>query len=378
MVEGALRLDADATSSRPLTLDASLTLRALAIAVMMIVAFWAARETFARGGIRLVLRSICWAGLAVSLVAIATRYATPHLIYGIWPTADGRTPVYGPFVNRNHMGSWLVLAIPLATGYLAARIVRRHSTIDSLDATSIWIGGAVCAMLAALVVSTSRSATVGLAAAGLVGAGIAMNRHGARSRKWLIGAIVAAAIVFVSIPVSSQLLAKFDHLKNNATGGRLPIWIETLPIVHDFALAGTGLGTYRMTMLVYQRTEREVLYNQAHDEYLQLAAESGLLVGIPLLLACIAFIAVLVARLRADSSNSFWIRAGAASSVAGIMVQSIWEVGLRMPANGLLFAVVCAIAVHGSAATAGSADTPVAPRNDRERERGRPHGKRDP
>ncbi len=346
MVEGALRLDAQAIRHRPLTLDASLTLRALAIAAMMIGAFWTARETFARGGIRTVVRAVCWTGLIVSIVAIATRYTTPTLLYGIWPSADGKTQVYGPFVNRDHMGTWLVLAIPLAVGYLAAGIVRRGSTVDAMDAISLWIGGAVCAMLAALVVSTSRSATVGVAVAAIVGAVLATNRHGARSRKWLLAAAVAAVLVFVSIPVSSQLLAKFDQLKDNATGSRRQIWIETLPIIHDFALAGTGLGTYRMTMLVYQRTEREILFNTAHDEYLQLAAEGGMLVGIPLLLAACALIAAIARRLRDDTSSGFWIRAGAVASLAGITTQNIWEIGLRMPANGMLFAIVCAVAVH--------------------------------
>ena len=346
MVEGTLRLDAFAIRNRPLTLDPSLTLRAIAIAAMMIGAFWTARETFARGGIRTVVRAICWSGLAVSVLAIATRRMAPELIYGIFPTADAKTPVYGPFVNRNHMGSWLVLAIPLAVGYLAARNSRRRSTADRLDAISLWIGGAVCAMLAALVVSLSRSATIGVAAAALVGAGIAMGRHGPQSRKWLLAAGATAAIVFVSIPMSSQLMARFDRVEQNATGGRMQIWLETLPIIHDFALAGTGLGTYRMTMLVYQRTNREILFNQAHDEYLQLAAEGGALVGVPLFLAALVFIAGVVRRLRDDTSDGFWIRAGAVASLAGIATQSLWETGLRMPANGLLFAIVCAIAFY--------------------------------
>ena len=127
IVEAALRFDADAIRNRPLSLDPLLTLRALAITVMMIGAFWTARDTFARGGIRPVARAVFWAGLVVSILAMATRHATPHLLYGIWPTANPKTSVYGPFVNRNHMGSWLVLALPVTVGYLAARIGRRAS-----------------------------------------------------------------------------------------------------------------------------------------------------------------------------------------------------------------------------------------------------------
>jgi hypothetical protein len=42
----------------------------------------------------------------------------------------------------------------------------------------------------------------------------------------------------------------------------------------------------------------------------------------------------------------FWIRSGAVAGIAGIFVQSFWETGLRMPANALLFAALCAAAIH--------------------------------
>jgi len=348
MVERTLRLDAAVPRDRPLSLDPTKTLRAIAIAAMMIGAFWTARDACARGGIRPIVRAVCVGGLIVSLLAIATHYATPQLIYGIWPYEHPKTPVFGPFVNRNHMGTWLVLAIPLAVGYLAARMSMRGGLEDGIDATSVWIAGAACAMFAAVLVSLSRSAATGVTAAAIVGGGIALFRRGLQSRKWLLAAAVVAALVFVSIPMSSQLLARFDRLKGNATGSRGQIWVETLPIIHDFAIAGTGLGTYRMTMLVYQQTDRDVLFNQAHDEYLQQAAEGGLLVGVPLLLAAIVLLAGVVRRLRNDVTNGFWIRAGAAAGLAGIAIQNIWETGLRMPANGLLFAVICAVAIQGS------------------------------
>ena len=40
------------------------------------------------------------------------------------------------------------------------------------------------------------------------------------------------------------------------------------------------------------------------------------------------------------------MRAGAVSGLIAVAVQSIWETGLRVPANGMLFAVLAAIALH--------------------------------
>ena len=51
----------------------------------------------------------------------------------------------------------------------------------------------------------------------------------------------------------------------------------------------------------------------------------------------------------------FWMRAGAASGLAAVCVQSVWEVGLRMPANAVLFAIVAAVATHDTTASAPAA-----------------------
>ena len=42
----------------------------------------------------------------------------------------------------------------------------------------------------------------------------------------------------------------------------------------------------------------------------------------------------------------FWVRAGAASGLAAVLVQSIWETGLTLPANAVLFAILAGIALH--------------------------------
>jgi len=51
-------------------------------------------------------------------------------------------------------------------------------------------------------------------------------------------------------------------------------------------------------------------------------------------------------RLSGDHTSMFWIRAGAIAGVIAVAVQSVWDTGLRTPANGVLFAVIVAVAVH--------------------------------
>jgi O-antigen ligase len=127
---------------------------------------------------------------------------------------------------------------------------------------------------------------------------------------------------------------------------RVIIWQETLPIVRDFTVTGAGLGTFERAMAVYQRTDRSVFFNQAHSEYLQLAAEGGALLVLLAAGAAVAFVRLAAARLREDRTGMFWIRAGAATGLTAAALQSVWENGLRIPANALLAAIVAAILVH--------------------------------
>ncbi len=82
---------------------------------------------------------------------------------------------YGPFVNRNHMATWIIMACPLAFGYLLARAPRKESphhfsqrvanALKQLGTIRIWLVVAVCVMTLAVMLSASRSGLIGLMSA---------------------------------------------------------------------------------------------------------------------------------------------------------------------------------------------------------------------
>jgi O-antigen ligase len=284
----------------------------------------------------------------VSVIAVIIRASGTTLIYGILNSGFATEP-YGPFINRNHMGTWLVMALPLVIGYVFARADRlggERPAAAGIDAPMVWLVGAACAMFTAAIVSLSRSAAVGIAAAGIFGAAMALTRRGRAARWVLAGAAVLSVGIVFAIPKTAELAGRFQDSKTTATWARPQIWRETLPIVHDFALTGTGLGSFSTAMLVYQRSDRTLFFNQAHNQYLQLAAEGGVLLLLPLSCAAVLFATAAGRALAADRSSMFWIRAGASAGIVGVLTQSLWETGLRLPANGLLFAALCAVAVH--------------------------------
>jgi O-antigen ligase len=347
-IDRALRFDGDVPRARPLSIDPLSTLRAVTVATMVAAMFWIVRAICASHGPRRLVRAVAWSGLAISVVAVLARASTPELIYGFWDPG-ALSPPYGPFVNRNHMGTWLVMALPLVVGYVFARFddrARRGSFSTAIDTPMIWLTGAAAMMFVAVVGSLSRSAAIGTVAAGMFTAGVAGSR---RLRGWW--GVLAAAVVFVlilaALPRSVDLGLRFaDDDRTPAMWARNQIWRETLPIVRDFPVTGTGVGSFRTAMLVYQQSDRRLFFNQAHNQYLQFAAEGGLLLVVPLAIAAALFARAAARNLRRDRSPMVWVRTGALAGIVGVLVQSIWETGLRLPANGLLFAALCAIALH--------------------------------
>jgi O-antigen ligase len=101
-------------------------------------------------------------------------------------------------------------------------------------------------------------------------------------------------------------------------------------------------------MAVYQTAPRETLFVQAHNDYLQVLAEGGILVVVPALAALVLVIHGIWRRFRAreDETARYWLRAGAVAGLAAIAAQSLVEFSLQKPGNTVLFVVLLAVALH--------------------------------
>ena len=127
------------------------------------------------GGTGRLVRAIAFIGLIASVAAIVQRAQRIDLLYGVWRPLDTGARPYGPFVNRNHMATWIIMACPLAFGYLLARAPRRDTprrfsqrvvnALKQLGTMRIWLVVAVCVMTLAVLLSASRSGLIGLMSA---------------------------------------------------------------------------------------------------------------------------------------------------------------------------------------------------------------------
>ncbi len=339
---------------RPISIDPDATRWAFALALAFVLIFWSAREVFARGGVRTVARGVAGTGLLLAATALLQHATAPKRLYWIYPTIFGAP--FGPYLNRNDFSTWLIMGIPVTIGYALARIDARHRRTDggvridaATDAIVVGLVGSACLMSAALVTSLSRSGLTAAATATVGFLYLGRNRLGSGGRTWLL--IGAASIVGVAAAYANvdALADRVGETLAAGIGGRRTIWRETWPMARDFIVTGVGAGAYQRGMLVYQQTKGLFYFNHAHNEYLQFAAEGGLLLSVPIAITLVIGVRYLVRRVHTDNTPIFWIRVGAVTGMLAVAVQSLFDTGLRMPANAVMFAVLAALALHNPA-----------------------------
>jgi len=352
----------------PLTIAPVDTLAALGILSSALLAFWVCRRVCEIGGTGRIVRAIAAIGLIGSVAALGQHSQSQELVYGVWRPLDAGARPFGPFVNRNHFATWVVMACPLVFGYLLARAPthppsrnlsqRIAAALKQLGSMRIWLAVSVCVMTLALLISASRSGLIAAMCAIVVSLALRAGAIQPAVRSWMLFQGAALVLVAVSFANFDALAKRVDQTlgPSEIARGRTAIWMDTLHVIRDFPLTGLGAGTYGAGIAVYQTAEPGYSIGNAHNHYLQLAAEGGLLVGVPAVVTLGAFLALCGRRLKEDGSGDYLVRAGAVAGIVAVLVQSVWETGLRMPANAMLLAVLGAIATHSAVRTAGGAE----------------------
>jgi O-antigen ligase len=313
---------------------------------------------FSLRGARPFARVLVVVGAAVAIVGIVQQPLFTGRIYGFW-TPVGGTP-YGPFVNRNHFAGWMLMALPVTLGVFLGEVTRAMRDVratwrdrllwfSSTEASRLLlVAVAAIVMALALVLTMSRSGMTALALACGLTAAFVGRRERIRGRG---GVAVACLLVLIVVVAGwagpAAIAARFSEGQAADLDGRFGAWADANDVRRHFPITGTGLNTYGVAMVLYQRHDRSHRYTEAHNDYLQLAAEGGWLLTIPAACALVAFVRVVRRRLVDEvSAAAYWLRVGAVTGIAAIALQESVEFSLQMPGNAALFAILCGIALH--------------------------------
>lgn len=343
---------------RPLTIAPSRTRLGLAAVIGFSILLLGAARGFSRIGVRATAPAILILGVVVSFLGIYQSSTRNPVIYG-WYVALWRTPDSVPFYNNNHQAGWLAMVLSLALGRLAGEVARgMRGVAPRWRERLLWLSSrqanvaaltlfAAAIMAIGILVTQSRSGAIALTVV-FLGVGLwSARKQPTTARRVVLAASLAAVLVMVISYAGEGVAARITTTSLDGIGGRAAVWRDTLKIANIFWLTGSGFNTYGVAMLRYQ-TAPTFRFIEAHNDYLQLMAEGGLLVGVPAIVLAITIIATIYRRFRegADDTRTYWLRVGAVVGICAIAVQSLTDFTLQMPGAAAMFATLLAIAIH--------------------------------
>jgi O-antigen ligase len=252
----------------------------------------------------------------------------------------------GFFANINHMGTLLLVAIPMAT----ALVVSAKS--DRGSSSARWgVGLALLLFTAAGIIMNGSRAALGLAIP-IVLASLVLFPGATR---WRGPAVALAAVVLVAglFLVAGNPIAPVDPGSSDSSRVmRSGIWATTLQPIRDSFPFGTGLGSFEQVFHWYENagdvTQRYV--NHAHNDYLEIVLELGA-GGLILVLLFIALWATAAIRIWNSTLATPFMRAATIASAA-ILAHSIVDYPLRTAAIGAIFAACLGLMTHHRRAAA--------------------------
>jgi O-antigen ligase len=253
----------------------------------------------------------------------------------------------GFFANGNHFGTMLLCSLPFA-GYLAARSTakgrqrsRRSSGLLLAVATSLFIlvGIGTIGSLAAY----------GLAVPAAVASLLIYRRaaYGRITRGWA-AAFAGIFVLFVALAVSGPLdQEKFATKFAEQPASRRDMAEITAKAATAFFPVGSGLGSFQDVYRTFDEPDRISFeyINHAHNDYVEIALELGL-VGILLILGFVGWwVFVSVQVWRSDEEGANLARAGTVI-IAVVLLHSIVDYPIRTSAIASLVAMGCAMMIR--------------------------------
>ncbi|MCX6021005.1 MAG: O-antigen ligase family protein [Chloroflexi bacterium] len=298
-----------------------------------------------RTGRRILLAAILTAGAAEAALGayqFFTRTGPDGFLIG-----ERFLRAYGTFGQPNPFAGYLALILPLL---LALALGKPGAPAPSWRLRSL-LAAAGTLMLAAVGMSLSRGAWIALAGA----VAVVLALHSGTGRRILGVSFLAALLVAVfgavgalppellsRLEIVTQYLQLFDarHVtltpQNFALVERMAIWQAAAAMSSDHPVLGVGIGNFDAFYLAYALRGWLDLPGHAHNVYLTLLAETGV---IGLAVYCAAYLALAVSVLRA------WRRALRPDAPADAYP---WAVGaLGMLAALTLHNLLDSLYVHG-------------------------------
>ncbi|HXZ81422.1 MAG TPA: O-antigen ligase family protein [Terriglobales bacterium] len=270
-------------------------------------------------------------GFMLALFAVLQDFSGTDRLYWIRKPVAVAGIIYGPYVNHNHYAGLMELLVPAP---IVLSLGERGGKRALFVFVAVLMGGSVF-------LSRSRGGILALLLE-MIFLGVCLSRlkTGRRGFPLLagLGVLTGAFLLWVgSAKVIHRIVETQDSYRLTIYADCLRMWIQN-------PVAGFGFGTFPTVYPQFRSFYSHVFVNQAHNDYLQLLVETGM-IGFALMAWFLAGIYVTGFRKleQSDPDDNRFFHLAALTGITGLLIHSLVDFNLHIPANAALFFVLCGV-----------------------------------
>ncbi len=243
--------------------------------------------------------------------------------------------LHGTYRNPDHMAGFLEMVVPLSMAQILSK--RLFSPFKSEERARRLLGiFFIMIFVIGLFLTISRAGIIAF----LIGMAYFYFSGKKETEGWghnfylkILVTLVLIYLLWIGIgPIIDRFWSAASSLRND----RGVVWRDTLNLVKDYPIFGTGFGSYRFVYPKYKSLLSQAIYRSPHNDYLMFLAEGGIV-------SLLAFLWLIFNALKNLVKGNSLLARGATAGFVSLLVHSFFDFNLQIPANAWIFAVLMAI-----------------------------------
>jgi O-antigen ligase len=281
-----------------------------------------------------------YGGLVATCAVLQSISGTAQIFWLRTPGSGGW--IYGPYVNHNHYAGLMELLTPIPLVFALTHFGRRKHRV---------LAGIVGAFMASTIfLCGSRGGMVAFSMQLVLLSAAAMRNRNKRESTIVILSFVLVSVALLVWLGGEEVIDRIATLRGQAntelsSGTRLAIARDGLTMFAKKPVLGWGLGVFPDVYPRFRSFYTNFFVNAAHNDYVQMLAETGLA-------GCFVTLWFLLTVYRSGlrklgnwpSDTNGAVALAALIGCSGILVHSLFDFNLQIPANAMLFYAFCVIA----------------------------------
>jgi len=279
-------------------------------------------------------------GAALAIFALLQGISSNGKLYW-WRQPRSGGWIYGPYVNHNHYAGLMEMLVPIPLIVSLTRLAPPKVRAVAAATAAVMVG--------TIFLSGSRGGMLAIFAELVILATLLVKQK--RGLRTAVGiglflAIVAGLLVWIGGAELSKRIATAGPGHSELSSDiRSYINRDGLRMFLKKPVLGWGLGTFPIVYPEFRTFYTNFFVNEAHNDYLQLLVEMGLLGFATMLWFVVTVYSRALKKIKNwPSEMSGAVTLACVLGLSGILVHSAVDFNLEIPANAALFYVLCTIA----------------------------------